>query len=61
MEIASKVKEERKWGFEDVNEEEELKPLTLSINAIKGVTEVSSIRLIGKINGRQVGFYRCHP
>lgn len=36
--------------------EEELKPLELSLNAIEGVVGISSIRLIGKVSGKQVGF-----
>lgn len=55
MEITLKDDDERGRVVEEIIEEE-LKPLHLSLNAIEGTVGISSIRLIGKVNGNQVGF-----
>lgn len=56
LEIAQEDDEDRSLGLEEVIEEEELKPLQLSLNAIEGVVGISFVRLIGNVNGKQVGF-----
>lgn len=44
------------WGFDDVEYQEEHETLSITLNALMGTTGISSIRLIGKINGKEVSF-----
>lgn len=56
LEIALEEDASGERECEEVIDEEELKPVKLSLNAMEGVVGVNSIRLIGRVNGKQVGF-----
>lgn len=53
LEIAPEDGDEVDWGFKEEADTAELRTIKLTLNAIAGV---SAIQLLGKINGKEVGF-----
>lgn len=56
LEIIPDVGDEDDQCLEDEGEGEEVNLLALTLSAMEGVAGVSSIRLIGNMNGKQIGF-----
>lgn len=54
--LQKKKDEKTEWGFDSVEEQNQYKIMEISLNAMTGLLGVSSIRLVGKINGKEVSF-----
>lgn len=48
--------EEDEWGFDEVRGAEGVKPISLTLNVVRGVVRVSSIHLVGRAMGKEVSF-----
>lgn len=53
--IAPEAGEDQEWGFDDP-EDGEAKPISLTLNAVKGIVGVSALYLVGKVKGREARF-----